>query len=95
MTLKPCAVCGVPSPGPRCEEHTLSFYQSGYDAAWQRLSKRARRLQPFCLDCGTDQDLTTDHSREAWRRKAQGKSIRLQDVAVRCRACNTRKGSAR
>lgn len=67
----------------------------GYGAAWQRLSKRARELQPFCLDCGAADDLTTDHTPEAWRRLQQGKTIRLKDIEVVCRRCNTDRGAAR
>ena len=40
-------------------------------------------------------DLTTDHSTEAWRRHELGLSIRLRDVAVVCRRCNAERGAAR
>lgn len=100
MTLRPCIDCGELGTGPRCDDHTLpttkaSRQARGYDAAWQRLSRQARRLQPFCEDCGTTEDLTTDHSSEAWQRKARGLVIRLEDVAVVCRSCNGRRGRAR
>lgn len=67
----------------------------GYDNEWQRLSQRARRRQPWCSDCGSPDDLTADHSTEAWRRKQSGKSIRLRDVDVVCRSCNSTRGAAR
>lgn len=67
-------------------------HERGYDNAWLRLSARARKRQPFCLDCGATDDLTTDHSAEAWRRKAEGKVIRLKDVDVVCRRCNSERG---
>lgn len=67
----------------------------GYDSAWRRLSERARRLQPFCTDCGTRQDLQADHSPEAWERKERGLPIRLEDVDVVCGACNRKRGAAR
>lgn len=97
MTLRPCLICGEPSDGPRCTEHRLPRSQrlDGYDRAWRSLSIRARRLQPFCSDCGTVDDLTVDHSTEAWERKAEGKAIRLEDVDVVCRACNSARGPAR
>lgn len=100
MTLKPCIECGELATGPRCEDHALtpakaSRQARGYDAAWQRLSRQARRLQPWCLDCGTSEDLTTDHSPEAWRRRELGLVIRLTDVAVVCRSCNGKRGRAR
>lgn len=69
--------------------------EQGYGARWQRLSKRARRLQPFCSDCGSPDDLTGDHTQEAWRRYYAGKSIRLQDIDVVCRTCNSERGEAR
>ncbi|MCH9668949.1 MAG: hypothetical protein K0U76_03850 [Actinomycetia bacterium] len=99
MTLTACLDCGEPSTGPRCTEHTLddkpTAHARGYDAAWTRLSKRARRLQPFCTDCGSTEDLQTDHTPEAWARKAAGKPIRLADVEVVCGPCNRARGAAR
>lgn len=74
---------------------TQTRQQRGYDSAWDRLSKRARKLQPFCSDCGREDDLTADHSPEAWRRKEQGKTIRLKDIDVVCRRCNSERGAAR
>ena len=67
----------------------------GYGATWERLSKRARRLQPWCSDCGRGDKLTTDHSPEAWSRHDRGLRIRLRDVDVVCRECNARRGPAR
>lgn len=99
MTWTTCLDCGQPSPEPRCEDHARPTNRpsraAGYDAAWDRLSRRARRLQPFCSDCGATTDLTCDHSPEAWERKDAGLAIRLRDVDVVCRACNSRRGRAR
>ena len=102
MTMRPCIECGEISSQSRCEEHRLaggkhleSAHQRGYDYAWRRLSERARKLQPFCTDCGATEDLQTDHSPEAWKRKESGKSIRLKDVAVVCGPCNRKRGAAR
>lgn len=67
----------------------------GYDAAWTRLSKRARRLQPFCSDCGREDKLSTDHSPRAWARRDAGLPVRLEDVDVVCLACNGDRGPAR
>lgn len=97
--LKPCLVCGEPSDQTYCAEHSPSPRRpsraAGYDRAWDRLSARARQLQPWCTDCGATQDLTADHSRQAWARKAQGLAIRLEDVEVCCRSCNARRGRSR
>lgn len=99
MTLSPCLSCGEPATGSRCPEHTLDAKGSatarGYDAAWHRLSKRARRLQPFCLDCGSTEDLQADHTPEAWQRKASGKAIKLSMIDVVCGPCNRARGAAR
>ena len=93
MTLKLCVVCGEPCEGSRCRDHlpeqpnALPFRKKGYDSAWDRLSRRARRIQPWCSTCGTKDDLTGDHLR--WPAKT------LADVDVLCRSCNARKGTAR
>lgn len=102
---RPCTRCGEPHMGSgqcvdcrrEADAHRsrASRQSRGYDAAWVRLSKRARRLQPFCTDCGAVDDLTVDHTPEAWARKAAGKAIRLEDVDVVCRRCNARRGRAR
>lgn len=97
--LRTCPTCGEPTPETYCSEHQPSSSRPsrevGYDAAWDRLSRRARRLQPWCIDCGATSDLTTDHLPSAWERKAQGLPIRLVDVEVCCRSCNSRRGAAR
>lgn len=99
MTLKPCVQCGEPTPRSRCDEHTIRRAKSprdyGYDSAWDRLSRRARRMQPWCSDCGAVDDLTTDHSPEAWAAKQAGRAIDISMVDVVCRSCNTRRGAAR
>lgn len=100
--MKPCLTCGEPSPATYCDEHQPSrstprgsARERGYDRAWDKLSKRARRLQPFCEDCGATDRLTTDHKPSAWERHAAGLPLRLADVAVVCAACNAARGSSR
>lgn len=97
---KPCLQCGEPSDQSRCPDHRLdahhqTTHQRGYDSRWRRLSAKARRLQPFCTDCGTITNLQADHSPEAWRRHAAGKPIRLRDIDVVCGPCNRSRGAAR
>lgn len=97
--MKPCLKCGEPTQDTRCPEHTdqrrRSSRAAGYDWSWDKLSARARRIQPWCTDCGAEQDLTTDHLPQAWERKAKGLPIRLVDVEVTCMACNIARGPAR
>lgn len=101
--LKTCATCGELSDQSYCPAHqpkrkdtrVKDKLAAGYDYQWSKLSRRARRLQPFCTDCGTPKDLTADHTPEAWKRKEQGKPIRLQDIEVVCRSCNSKRGAAR
>jgi 5-methylcytosine-specific restriction enzyme A len=101
--VKPCIECGEPSTESRCDEHQLQPWRHhegiararGYDAAWDKLSRRARRLQPFCIDCYTTENLSTDHKPSAWKRKAEGKPIRLRDVDVVCLSCNVKRGTSR
>ena len=101
---RPCLTCGeLADPGSAyCPEHRPvkrderpTASARGYDAAWQRLSEKARKAQPFCSVCNTTEDLTVDHTPAAWRRKAAGKPIRLQDVDVLCRVHNSSAGAAR
>lgn len=101
--IKPCIECGEPSTSSRCPEHRRahrtkvrgSARERGYSTSWDKLSRRARELQPWCSDCGTTENLTADHLPSAWRRKYEGKAIRLVDVDVVCGTCNTRRGSSR
>lgn len=100
---KPCIECGEPSTSTRCPEHRKQHWNKlagssrarGYDATWDKISERARRLQPWCSDCGAMEELQADHLPSAWKRKAAGKPIRLADDDVVCPACNTRRGSSR
>lgn len=93
MTMTACLDCGQPSSATRCPDCAAG--RPTYDSAWNRLSIRARKAQPFCSDCSTTHDLTTDHTPAAWQRKAAGKPIRLRDVQVLCRRHNSQKGPAR
>lgn len=93
-----CAECKpIPTTGTRQarERERGTRRERGYDNAWLRLSARARKLQPFCSECGATDDLTADHSAEAWRRKEAGKVIRLKDIDVLCRRCNSERGDPR
>lgn len=103
--MRPCIGCGEPSSATRCpkcrpqqaqqQRRRGSARKRGYSTSWDKLSQRARKLQPFCAQCGTPDDLTVDHLPSAWERHAEGKPIRLSDVAVLCTGCNSRAGSSR
>lgn len=101
---KPCLVCGVPTDASHCTEHQPAPWQHressarsrGYSTSWDKLSRRARRLQPFCTDCGTTDDLQLDHTARTWERIDQGKVVRLKDTGgVVCGPCNVERGAAR
>lgn len=106
--LIPCLSCGELSPNSRCAECTKVHNRAvaranpargsrarGYNHAWDVLSRRARKLQPFCSRCGSPDDLQCDHTPRAWLRKEQGLPIRLKDVDVLCGECNRLAGEAR
>ena len=89
------AYCSDCKPPRDYATRTKTTAQRGYGARWQRLSKKARELQPFCTDCGSPYDLTADHTEQAWQRYEAGKTIRLQDIDVVCVSCNSERGAAR
>ena len=105
----PCSLCREPTKGTLCDlcqtdndrqrvradQVRPSSTRRGYDSRWRRLSERARALQPFCLDCGTEHDLQADHSPETWERVKQGLPLRITDVEVVCGPCNRKRGAAR
>lgn len=101
MTMRPCLTCGEPCDGPRCPDHTHSTRhrgsarKRGYGHQWDKLSARARKMQPWCLDCGSTENLQADHLPSAWERHAAGKTIRLADIEIVCNLCNVRRGSSR
>lgn len=97
-TAARCPDCQPARNGTDDDRHRAAednSHRRGYDWRWRTLSERARKLQPFCSDCGAVHDLTTDHTPEAWQRVAEGKVIRLEDVDVVCRRCNAERGAAR
>jgi 5-methylcytosine-specific restriction enzyme A len=98
VTARPCIDCGTPTGTTRCDLCQPAIerrrdgsrgnrHERGYGNRWARLSTRARRLQAFCSDCGTGEDLTTDHL--VWP------ATSLADVDVVCRSCNSKRGPLR
>jgi 5-methylcytosine-specific restriction enzyme A len=101
--LRVC-VCGQLSPTPLCgecrrrserERTRESFTARGYDAAWVKLSSRARKLQPFCELCSSPDNLSGDHTPQAWLKHEAGERLTLADIRVLCRRCNSAAGSSR
>lgn len=89
---------------PKRHRKQLSPRARGYDGSWDRLSREARRRQPWCSHCGhpgsQDNPLSTDHSPEAWRKVQAGKTLTLNDfrdglLTVLCMNCNNLAGAAR
>jgi 5-methylcytosine-specific restriction enzyme A len=65
--------------------------QRGYGRQWQKLSKQARELQPYCSVPGCQStDLTVDHVDPRTRGKP---GLTLADVQVLCRFHNSSKGA--
>lgn len=78
-----------------------STAQRGYGSTWRTLVAQAKRVQRatygrvFCVDCGLteeqgkadDNPITGDHLR--WP------AVTVDDVAVRCRRCNSIRGRLR
>ena len=89
------AYCTDCKPERDYATRTKTTHERGYTERWNRLSRKARALQPFCSDCGTMDDLTADHTEQAWQRFDAGKLIRLRDIDVVCRSCNSARGKAR
>lgn len=108
MIRKPCIDCGIPVEGTRCMDCAAAKDRSytrpprgrnsrrdGYTTKWEIVSKKARRIQPWCSDCGREDNLHADHLPSAWDRYHRGLPIQLVDVDVVCSACNTDRGSSR
>lgn len=108
MIRKPCLGCGIPVEGSRCmdcaaeqdratprQPRGRNARHDGYTSRWEVVSKKARRIQPWCSDCGTERNLHADHLPSAWDRYHRGLPIQLVDVSVVCSACNTDRGSSR
>lgn len=92
--MKPCLRCGEPSDTSRCpdcrpkDERPRDRVTRANRSAWKNLSKRLRKLQPWCTACGSPGDLTVDHIDPL---DAGGDPYDLDNLQVLCRSCNTRK----
>jgi 5-methylcytosine-specific restriction endonuclease McrA len=91
---RPCPGCGILVRKSRCDQcarlQTLRNPRrrhNQYDYEWQKLSRLARSLQPWCTKCGTNKDLTADHILSI----ANGGLNTLDNISVLCRRCNSSK----
>ena len=92
----PCLYCGVVSRGSTCRQCTAVIQSRDinrhirnkqYDYKWQKLSRYARTIQPYCSRCGSQRDLTADHILSL----ADGGQNILENIMVLCRSCNSSK----
>ena len=102
MTARPCAQCGdIIATGTYCTEckpkpaATTKVRPKGHvhtnTTRWKRLSDKARKLQPWCVDCGAHDDLTGDHIIPVSEDPTL--AYEVLNIAVRCRTCNSRRGN--
>jgi 5-methylcytosine-specific restriction endonuclease McrA len=82
-----CALCATATATPRRHKSKNTRTRGRYDYQWQKVRAEAIRLQPYCLFCGSTQDLTGDHILPL---KEGGANV-LDNVRVLCRSCNTRR----
>lgn len=99
---KPCTVCGEPSEGSRCDEHrreqenaresrkNVQHPAHANRTRWKNASRRARKAQPWCLDCGATTNLSVDHIIPF--RERPDLAYAQDNLAIRCRSCNAAKG---
>jgi 5-methylcytosine-specific restriction endonuclease McrA len=92
---RPCSGCGVLVRDSRCsacarlqQARNPRRRHNKYDYEWQKMSRLARSLQPWCSKCGATKDLTADHILSI----AQGGLNTLDNISVLCRKCNSSKG---
>ena len=96
MTLQPCIECGELSQNNRCAAHRIirpradktntTHVAFKNDARWKKLSKKLRKLSPFCELCGTSDDLTVDHRVRAVDRPEW--SYEIDNCRILCRYHN-------
>ena len=93
----PCLYCGVISRGSVCRQCKAAIESKdikrqernrAYDYEWQKMSRLARKIQPWCSRCGSKNDLTADHILSL----ANGGSNILENIMILCRRCNSSKG---
>ena len=95
MLMQPCVQCGEISDRNRCEQHRPQHAPKDRTkhvahqnrSRWANLSRRLRKMSPFCELCGTSSDLTVDHiirvtDRPEW-------TYEVDNLRVLCRTHNS------
>ena len=99
MSLRPCLGCGDPTTGSRCPDCAIPRpsrpstppHPKLRTAQWERLSKRLRKLTPFCELCEVTENLTVDHVIPLSQDDALAYVI--ENLRVLCRSCNSRRAA--
>ncbi|WP_165612733.1 HNH endonuclease signature motif containing protein [Mycobacterium kubicae] len=97
---RPCIACGaIISSGSRCDDCRLSSKQPDNSkrhairsnpTRWKNLSKRLRRLSPFCELCGATSRLQVDHIIPLGEAEQLGISAyEIANLRVLCRTCTS------
>jgi 5-methylcytosine-specific restriction endonuclease McrA len=90
MILKPCSICGRPSPTSRCEQHPKPPKRSG---TYSRDAAKIRASATVCHICGKpftpDDPAVADHIHP----RAFGGSDHISNLAAAHKSCNGRKGA--
>lgn len=66
---RPCLDCGRLATATRCvfceakRQRQRNASRPQYAGAWDRVSRQARRAQPWCSVCGATEKLSLDHER--------------------------------
>lgn len=94
--MKPCISCGEPSIESRCDEHKIERKPQPWTIRdtnrWQRLSRRLRRMQPWCSSCGAEDGLSVDHIVPLAH---GGDPFDVTNLQILCQSCNSTKATKR
>lgn len=99
MSLKPCIAprCGELSEESRCPEHRIKYRPKSTKRSrnnptrWKALSRRLRRLQPWCTQCNATEHLTVDHIVPV--SVDPDREFDESNLQVLCKSCNSQKGT--
>jgi 5-methylcytosine-specific restriction enzyme A len=92
---RPCLVCGRPTNGSRCPEHTIErpdWRRRGYDAEYDRNRRALLAVSTRCAVCGLpsmlNDPLTADHIVP----RSEGGGNEQSNLRAVHRSCNQRRG---